>query len=175
VKIGGIDPTTLSREFLLVLPRGDTQLVFRAHGLKDMSEFSTICPAPKPPGKLTKDGFIPNTNDPSYQQLLTMWGTKRLGYMAVKSLEPSEITWDTVDIANPATWGNWETDLKNGGLNQFEVNRVTGLVLEANSLDDDKIERARKLFLAGLEQAAAVSSGLQTEPANTSSGEPANG
>jgi len=107
--------------------------------------------------------------------LLTMWGTKRLGYMAVKSLEPSEITWDTVDIANPATWGNWETDLKNGGLNQFEVNRVTGLVLEANSLDDDKIERARKLFLAGLEQAAAVSSGLQTEPANTSSGEPANG
>jgi hypothetical protein len=174
VKIGGIDPTTLSREFLLVLPRGDTQLVFRARGLKDMSEFSTICPAPKPPGKLTKDGFIPNTNDPSYQQLLTMWGTKRLGYMAVKSLEPSEITWDTVDIANPATWGNWESDLKNAGLNQFEVNRVTGLVLEANSLDDDKIERARRLFLAGQAQ-EVVSSGLQTEPVNTSSGEPANG
>ena len=142
-------------------------------GLKDMSEFSTICPAPKPPGKLTKDGFIPNTNDPSYQQLLTMWGTKRLGYMAVKSLEPSEITWDTVDIANPATWGNWETDLKNGGLNQFEVNRVTGLVLEANSLDDDKIERARRIFLLG-------SAGIRTlwpptELASTSSGEPAKG
>jgi hypothetical protein len=94
--------------------------------------------------------------------------------MAVKSLEPSEITWDTVDIANPATWGNWESDLKNAGLNQFEVNRVTGLVLEANSLDDDKIERARRLFLAGQAQ-EVVSSGLQTEPANTSSGEPANG
>ena len=78
---------------------------------------------------------------------MTQWSTKRLGFMVVKTLEPTEIEWDTVDIANPATWGNWENDLKNGGLSQFECNRVTGLVLEANSLDDDKIEKARAVFL----------------------------
>ena len=42
-----------------------------------------------------------------------------------------------MDIANPATWGNWEADLKNAGLSQIECNRVTALVLEAKSLDDE--------------------------------------
>ena len=105
MKIAGIDPNSLSREILLVLPRGESQIVFRAKGLKDMSEFTAICPLPKPPGKLTKDGFIPNNNDPTYQQVLTQWSTKRLGFMVIKTLEPTEIEWDTVDIANPATWG----------------------------------------------------------------------
>ena len=30
MKIGGIDPTTLPTEVFLVLPRGDTEIVFRA-------------------------------------------------------------------------------------------------------------------------------------------------
>jgi len=175
MKIAGIDPNSLSRETILVLPRGDSQIVFRAKGLKDMSEFNAICPLPKPPGKLTKDGFVPHTNDPTYQQVLTQWSVKRLGYMAIRTLEPTEIEWDTADIANPATWGNWETDLKNAGLSQFECNRITGLVLEANSLDDDKIEKARTVFLAGQEQAAASNSGPQTAPANIPSGVPVNG
>ena len=153
MKIAGIDPNSLSREMLLVLPRGESQIVFRAKGLKDMSEFNAICPLPKPPGKLTKDGFVPNHNDPTYQQILTQWSAKRLGFMVARTLEPTQIEWDTVDIANPATWTEWENDLKNGGLSQFECNRVTALVLEANSLDDGKIEKARAVFLAGQEQA----------------------
>jgi hypothetical protein len=175
MKINGIDPNTLSREFILVLPRGETQIVFRAKPLKDMTEFNAICPLPKAPGKLTKDGFVPNLSDPTYQQVMSQWGNKRLGYMVIKSLEPTEIVWDTVDLGNPATWANWETELKDNGLSQFECNRVTGLVLEANSLDDDKIEKARAVFLAGQEQAAASNSGLPSEPANTSSGALANG
>ncbi len=174
MKIAGIDPNSLSREMLLVLPRGESQIVFRAKGLKDMSEFNAICPLPKPPGKLTKDGFVPNHNDPTYQQILTQWSAKRLGFMVARTLEPTQIEWDTVDIANPATWTEWENDLKNGGLSQFECNRVTALVLEANSLDDGKIEKARAVFLAGQEQAPASNSGPQTEQASTPSGVPAN-
>ena len=175
MKIAGIDPNSLSRETLLVLPRGETQIVFRAKGLKDMSEFNAVCPIPKAPGKLTKDGFVPNTNDPTYQQVMQQWSSKRLGYMVVKTLEPTEIEWDTVDPANPKTWGNWEADLKNGGLSQFECNRVTALVLEANSLDDEKLDKARAIFLAGQQQEAASYSGQASEPASTSSGGPANG
>ena len=166
MKIGGIDPNTLSREIILVLPRGESQIVFRAKGLKDMTEFNAICPLPKAPGKLTKDGFVPNTNDPSYQQVLQQWSSKRLGYMVARTLEPTEIEWDTVDIKNPETWGNWENDLKSAGLSQFECNRVTSLVLEANSLDDDKIEKARAVFLAGQAQEAEKLSGQPTAPAN---------
>jgi len=175
MKIAGIDPNSLSRETILVLPRGESQIVFRAKGLKDMAEFNAVCPIPKAPGKLTKDGFVPNTNDPTYQQVMQQWSSKRLGYMVVKTLEPTEIEWDTVDPANPKTWGNWEADLKNGGLSQFECNRVTALVLEANSLDDEKLDKARAIFLAGQQQEAASYSGQASEPASTSSGGPANG
>jgi hypothetical protein len=175
MKIAGIDPNSLSRETILVLPRGESQIVFRAKSLKDMTEFNVICPLPKAPGKLTKDGFIPNTTDATYKQVMAQWSSKRLGYMVIKTLEPTEIEWDTADINNPKTWGNWETDLKNGGLSQFECNRVTALVLEANSLDDEKLEKARSVFLAGQQQEAASCSGQVSEPANTSSGEPVNG
>ena len=175
MKIGGIDPNSLSREVILVLPRGDSQIVFRAKGMKDFEEFDALCPLPKPPGKITKDGWVPNNNDPTYQQVMQQYSNKRLGYMVVKTLEPSEIEWETVNIADPSTWNNWEKELKDSGLTQIECNRVTGLVMEANSLNDDKIEKARAVFLAGQEQAAANSSGPQTEPQNTPSGVPANG
>jgi len=175
MKIAGIDPNSLSRETLLVLPRGETQIVFRAKSLKDMTEFNAICPFPKAPGKLTKDGFVPNTNDATYKQVMEQWSAKRLDYMVIKTLEPTEIEWDTVDAANPKTWANWEADLKNGGLSQFECNRVTALVLESNSLDDEKLEKARAIFLAGQQQEAASCSGQASAPASTSSGEPANG
>jgi hypothetical protein len=175
MKIAGIDPTTLNQETMLVLPRGETQIVFRAKGLKDMSEFNALCPLPKAPVKRTKEGIVSNTADSSYQQLMQQWGAKRLGFMVVKTLAPSAIEWDSVNIDDPETWTKWEDDLKNGGLTQFECNRVTALVMEANSLDDAKIERALAVFLAGQEQVAESASGQPTEPANTSSGVPANG
>ena len=89
MKIAGIDPKSLSNEVLLVLPRGESEIVFRAKGLPDMGEFEALCPVPKPPGKLTKDGWVPNLTDPTYQQVLGEWAKKRLGYMVIRSLDPT--------------------------------------------------------------------------------------
>lgn len=175
MKIAGIDPKSLCNEYVLVLPRGDDQIVFRATGLRDMDEFNTLCPQPQPPGRRTRDGFVPNVNDPTYQQLMTEWGKKRFGYMLIKSLEASEIEWDTVNMSNPKTWTNWEEDLRNGGLTQIEINRVAALVLEANSLDDEKLAKARQVFLAGQESTAQESSGLVSERVSTQSGVLVNG
>lgn len=175
MKIGGVDPKTLSSEVFLVLPRGEQNIVFRARGLQDMDEFNSICPLPKPPGKLTKDGWVPNLDDPTYQQVMTEWGRKRLGYIVTRSLAPSAIEWDTVDLGNPRTWGNWEEDLKSGGLTQIECNRVLALVMEANALDETKLQRARESFLRGQEPMPPEFSGPRTEPQSTPSGEPANG
>ena len=175
MKIAGIDPNSLSREILLVLPRGESQIVFRAKGLKDMSEFNAICPLPKPPGKLTKDGFVPNNNDPTYQQVLTQWSAKRLGFMVVKTLEPTEIEWDTVDIANPATWANWENDLKNGGLSQFECNRVTGPGAGSQQPRRRQDRKGSRGFSCWSGAGSRNSSGPPTEQASTPSGVPANG
>lgn len=173
MKIGGIDPRTLPNIEVLILPRGDQNIVFRARGLQDMDEFLKLCPEPTPPGKLTKEGWQPNPKDKNFLTVLAEWNKRKLAYMIVKSLEPSEIEWDSVDIANPGTWANWENDLKQAGVTQIECNRVISLVLEANCLDEAKLEKARQVFQLGQQMANAGISGQSTEPATTPSGEPA--
>lgn len=174
MKIAGVDPKSLSTEIILVLPRGEQNLVFRAKGLPNMDEFTALCPTPKPPGKLTKDGWVANVNDPTYQQILGEWAKKRLGYMVVKSLTPSEIEWDTVKEGDPRTWSNWEKDLSAAMLTQVESNRVLALVLEANALDDDKLAKAREVFLAGQGPMPSEFSSLPSERPSSLSGEPVN-
>src|ERR1035437_9457323 len=100
MKINGIDPKSLCNEVLLVLPRGEQNLVFRARGLKDYNEFEALCPQPKPPGKMTRDGWVPNEKDPTYQTVIGEWSRKRLAFIVVNTLKPSEIEWDTVNLAD---------------------------------------------------------------------------
>jgi hypothetical protein len=156
MKIGGVDPRTLPAEEVLVLPRGDQQIIFRARGLEDMEEFQKLCPEPKAPGKLTKDGWVPDVKDEDFQSVMREYQKRRLAYIAVRSLEPSAIEWDTVQKDNPATWCNWENDLRAGGLSQIEINRVLALVLEANCLDEAKLKKAREVFLQGPPQGPAT-------------------
>ena len=149
MKIGGIDPSTLPSEQLLVIPRGEKQIVFRARGLPDFDEFDELCPAPEPPAKLTPKGKEYITDDPNFLAARKEYTKRQLAYMVVKSLIPSEIEWDTVDLTKPASWPNWEADLKKAGITQTECNRVYQLCREANTLDEQKLEEARDFFLRG--------------------------
>jgi hypothetical protein len=174
LKIGGVDPRTLPAEETLVLPRGDQFIVFKAAGLPNMDAFNKMCPEPQPPGAMTKDGWVPNPGDKGYLSILANYHKQRLAYMIVFSLSPSQIEWETVDAENPATWANWEADLKNAGLSQVECNRVIGLVLEANCLDDNKLKQAREAFLKGPPMLVPSTSSSQTpEAASSQPGEPA--
>jgi len=175
MKIGGVDPKTLCNEVLLVLPRGDVELVFRARGLKDMDKFNDLCPQPKMPTKLTREGPVSMPEDVYYKEMIDQWAKKRLGYIVVNSLEPSDIEWDTVEEDNPRTWKNWENDLRNGGLSEIECSRVLATVMEANALDEAKLRKAREVFLRGQVQTPPTSSGQVTEPASMPSGAPAKG
>ncbi len=149
MRIGGIDPKTLPCEEVLVLPRGDERIVFRATGIRDMEEFDKLCSEPKPPKKLTKDGEVADTDDKGYKATLESYYRRRTAYVVVQSLQPSQIEWDTVKLENPATWLNWETDLKDAGLSTIECGRVMRLVEEANCLNEEKLKKARQLFLQG--------------------------
>jgi len=172
MKIGGVK-ITAPADNLLVIPRDEGPLVFRARPLPDMDEFDALCPFPQPPGSLTKDGWVPNPKDPTYRAVLENHGKKRLAFLVIRTLEPSNIEWDTVDPNNPKTWLNWDTDLKNAGLIQNERNRVLDLAVEANVLSEAKIKEARDSFLLGQAQAQPASPGPTAEPVNTPSGPPA--
>lgn len=149
MKIAGIDPSTLPNIETLVIPRGDQVIVFKARGLPDMDAFDAQCPAPIAPAKVTKDGKMSDLKDVNYLKCLEEHNKRRLAYIVIKSIEPSEIEWDTVKMDEPNTWINWQTDMKNAGLNQVECNLIFQLAWEANQLDDAKLKKAREAFLRG--------------------------
>lgn len=149
MRIGGVDPKSLPVEEILVLPRGDKEIVFRATGVSSYEEFIAAFPEPKVPLKRTREGIEEDRENPDFKSTQDAYNRKRLAYIVVKSLAPSEIEWDTVKPDVPATWSNWDADLKAAGLSQHECNLVTGVVLAANSLDEGKLKKARELFLQG--------------------------
>lgn len=166
MKISGVDPSKLSTVEILVLPRGEDVIVFRATGLASYDEFDALCPEPKPPGAFNPQReFIPNPEDPSYRDMLATYGNKRMAYMAIKSLEPSDIEWEQVDIDNPSSWTLWSDELREAGFTQVEVNRIMGLVLDANCLNEERLEKARAVFLLGQVAASeSTSTGPNSEP-----------
>lgn len=149
MKIGGIDPATLPVIEVLPIPRGDKIVVFQARGLGDNEEFKKLCPEPTAPGKLTQNGFVSDETDPGYVASMAEHNKRFLAYLVVKSLEPSNIEWDTVDLGEPGTWCNWQKDLRNSGFIQTEINLVFQLCWEANQLDENKLKKAREAFLRG--------------------------
>lgn len=166
MKINGVVVTKPSEE-VLILPRGDQDLVFRAQALPDLDEFDKLCPEPKPPGKLTKDGFVPLLDDPGYRQIKANHDKQRMGFIVIHSLAPSNIEWDAVDPDNPATWAMWQDELKAAGLNYVEINRVAQLVLDANSLNQAKIDEAHAAFVRGKVVESAGTSSPSTEQPTT--------
>lgn len=173
MKIGGKTVTAPPKE-LLVLHREPENIVFWGQAIPDMEEFHTLCPLQDPPGKLTKDGWVPDSNDPGYLTVLENHGKQRLGYMVIHTLEPSEIEWDTVKVDNPKTWTNWEADFLKAKFTQIEIQRIIQLVLDANSLNEEKLARAREDFLRGRVQVQQPISSPSTAPESLPSGEPAN-
>lgn len=157
MKIGGIDPSTLPNEELLVIPRGNQLIPFKAQGLPDMKAFEDQVKAPEPPKKHVKDqGWVYDYDNDNYKKDREIYDRRRFAYITVFSLAPSNIEWDTVKLDVPGTWVCWEDDMKKAGFSQIECNRIFNLCLEANSLSDAKLRKAREDFLAGpLPQAAA--------------------
>lgn len=173
MKVGGVEVTKC--EEVLVLPRiNGADLVFKAQAVPDMEYFDDVCPKPTPSVRIVAGGKRePHITD-AFAKELEEWSKRRYAYICVKSLEPSDIEWDHVDIEKPSTWVKWIDELRNGGLSDTEINRVQTLVLDANALNEAKLKAARESFLRGQGADKAESSGLQTTPENSQSGQRAN-
>lgn len=172
MKVGGVEVTKC--EEVLVLPRiHGADLVFKAQAVPSMEYFDDICPKPTPGKRLVKGGQKEDHITDSFVKELEEWGKRRYAYICVKSLEPSEIEWDKVDLEKPSTWNGWMDEMREAGLSDTEINRVQTLVLDANALNESKLKAARDSFLRGQGADTAESSGLRTTPGNSQSGKPA--
>lgn len=136
-------------EELLVLPRSNGDLIIKAKAVAINADFDALVPEPVAPGIRTRDGFKPDENDETYREALSRRSQQRFDYVILRSLEPSNIEWETVSIDDPTTWSKWSTEMQNAGMAEAETNRIIMCVLAANSLDDDKIKAARETFLLG--------------------------
>jgi len=148
MKIGGVEVQT--SEEILVLPRSlGEDIIIRAKPVKINEEFEKRIPEPTPPNVRTKNGSKPDYSDENYKKALKIRNEQRLNFLIIKSLEPSEIEWEEVNIDTPGTWSKWSKELIEAGISEIELNRITDAVMSANSLDEEKIEEARKSFLHG--------------------------
>lgn len=153
MKIGGQEIVDKFPEDILVLPRLTGDIVFRARGVQDMEEFKKMVPEPICPVLLKKGKKVEDADDPNYLEAVKSYGEKRFAYLVIKSLEPSDIVWDTVDFGKPSTWSGWSEELRKAGLSDIECNRIIALVLNANSLNEARMKEAREAFLHGLPEA----------------------
>jgi len=152
MKVGGIEVVPAPEE-VLVLPRGDERLVFKAKPVKDWDRFNKLVPEVIIPVGYVKGEKKQLTNDKDYISQRSRRNDLMTAYMMLESLKPSNIEWDSVIDDEPGTWLKYEDDLRNAGLSNVEINLVISLVFEANQLDEKKLKAARDSFLRGQEVA----------------------
>jgi len=135
---------------ILVLPRGNDRIVFKAEAIDSYDEFNKLCPQPTIPTKMLPGGIKePNAADPTYRTNLTIYGKKKLDFCILKSLAPTtDLEWERVDMQKPDTWHLYIDELKESNISENEISRIIDLCLRVNSLDDDMLKQAREDFLA---------------------------
>ena len=167
-EIHGVNKVTL------VLPREDAEdIVFIAKAIPDISVLDEFLVMPTPPVTLGKGNEKTyNHNDSGYIAQVLEYNTKRMAWIVLESLRDNEIEWDKVDMKDPSTWVHYTEEMKDAGFSVIEISLIGDAVVAANSLDEDKLNAAREVFLAG-QVVAKNTSGQNTPVENSPSGTPA--
>lgn len=130
--------------------RNGKEVIISAQAVLNYSEFDAVCPRPKPP-EIMRPGGIKEADltNQNYLKALDEWSMHRTEWLYLKSLSATPgLEWDTVDMTKPNTWGNYEEEMKKSFTDAERV-RIMNAVLAAQGLNNDRIEEARKRFLAG--------------------------
>jgi len=136
---------------VIVIPRSnDDNIVLKAQAILDFEIFEKLVPEPKPPVKVKAGGEkVFNVEDPGFKSAVEQRQRLQTYWIVLKSLEATDgLAWDTIDMGKPETWSNVEKELKSSGFSQVEIARIIRGCLAANSLDEARVEEARKSFLA---------------------------
>lgn len=163
---------------IIVLPRGDGEdIVFKAQAVLDFEPFRQLCPAPTPPTMIQRGvGRVADVENKVYKKQVEDHNQRRTDWIIITSLRATEgLEWEKVQYNDPTTWHLYKDELKESGFGELEINRIFNGILTANSLNEDKMEEARKRFLLGQAKMSPNSSSPLSEQTNTQSGELVNG
>lgn len=135
----------------LVLPRENADdIVIIAQAIADMDEFDQYVELPKPPSAMVAGGNVEhNFKDKGYIEQLAAYNIKKMAWIILVSLAPSNIEWENVELENPGSWLGYQKEMTDAGFSSIEINRVCNLCMVANALDEGKLEAARQVFLRG--------------------------
>lgn len=140
---------------ILVLPRGDEKIVFKARAVDSSEVFDKLVTMPEPPKRMKPGGIQEiNTTDPDYLKKLQEYGELKTHFYAIFSLRATEeLEWERVDFDKPETWKFWTEELKES-FTDIEIRHITQLIMTVNALDENMLNQAREDFLQ--EEAQAV-------------------
>lgn len=148
MKIGG-QVIAKPKDEIVVIPRGDQNIILKASAVLDFSELDKLCPEPVPPTRHYPDGREEVVfNDKQFNKKREQWAMYRSTWLILESLKATEgLEWETVDYSKPETWENYRVELEKV-FTTGEINAIIGVVMKANSLDDKRFDEAKNLFLA---------------------------
>lgn len=165
-------------EEVIVFPRQSGDIVFHLKAIINYDECDKLDPRPEAPVRLLPGGATgrqqENVEDPKFKEAMDDWAHRRTLYMIIKSLEPSEdVEWDTIQLENPSTWTNFDTEMEESGFTAGETTYLIRKIMQVNGLDEDKIKEATDSFLAGQAEMLKEQLSQSLEQKDTPSGEPA--
>lgn len=134
--------------------RGDEVFNIVVKPCPPVGEFENICKRPTPPViKKPNEPDQVNIKDANYVAALDKYSDLKVAWMVITSIKDTpDLTFDTIDLDDQSTWMNYIDEFKSSGLSDSEINRIIKGVFSINSLDQEKIEQARKNFLASRRQ-----------------------
>ena len=149
MKIHGKDIEKPSEE-VIVFPRKNGNIVFKAKPVSNYEDFDKICPLPTPGTIMRPGGGVSqDVENPEYKKKLDEWGTFKTHWMILKSLAATDgLEWDTVDMSVPETYENYLKELESSGITPVEVSKLFDIIQTACGLNQEKIDAATKAFLA---------------------------
>lgn len=131
----------------LVLPgKADgADMVIEVVAVVNFDKFEELVPKPiiKYVTKATGEKYteVDKESEAKYSEL-------RFHFLVLQSLKATpDLVFDTVDDSKPETWANWQAELKEANFSPGEVNKIIDTILVAQSLNDEKIEKATADFL----------------------------
>lgn len=132
--------------------RGDETFYIKVQAVTNMEEFDKYCKRPEPPTVRKKDNTtFQDFEDKKYLKELETYNGYQTDFLFIQSLACNEdMEWELVKMSDPTTWSIWREELAESGLLKAEIGQILEAIFKVNSLDQGKIEEAKKSFLANL-------------------------